>query len=203
MHLASQISFWLPYIGIEIVLIVLIFFWFFKRGLLHKLIKISIWVEIGLLIFAWVSQIIITYFALKSSEFGKYLISGKDNYFTSQAIYISRNYLWIFLIAVLFYLIINLIYRKQKRPILDEFSAPVIFLAILAFSSIRILNFIPGLILAFLIGIIWQIILMIFKKVKTDNRIEISPCILASAIILQVLSIFPFYLNFLVFLRLI
>jgi len=203
LHLASQISFWLPYIGIEIVLIVLIFFWFFKRKYLPRLIKIAIWVEAGLLIFGWASQIIITYFALKISEFGKYLISGKDNYFTSQAIYISKNYLWIFLIAILFFFFINILYKRQKRPILDEFSAPIIFVAILAFSSIRILNFIPGLILAFLIGIIWQIISMIFRKTRIDNRIEISPCILISAIILQALSIFPFYLHFLVYLRLI
>ena len=203
MHLAGQISFWLPYIGIEIILIVLLFFWFFKREIFKRIIKITIWAEIGLLIFAWASQIVLTYFALKNSELGPYLVSGKNSYFLSQTIYISQEYLWIFLIAILFYLLIIFLAKKQKKPRLDENAAPIFFITILAFSSIRLLNFIPGLIFAFLIAVVWQLSLIIFRRAKLDNRIAISPCLITSAIILQVLSLFPFYLQFLVYCRLI
>ena len=203
MHLAGQISFWLPYLGIEIILLVLLFFWLFKKDFFDRFLKISSLAVAGLVILSWASQIILTYFSLKSSDLGPYLISGKNSFFANQAISISKEFLMVFVLALFFYFLVYFVYKRQKRPIFNENSATIFFISILALSSIRLLNFIPGLISAFILAILWQIVLKISRKEKSENRVDIIPCLLISAAIIEILSLFPFYFQFLIWARLI
>lgn len=204
MNLASQICFWVPFIGIEIILIVLLYFWIKKKELFQRFLRLALILEIILVIFSWFSQIFLSYLYLRtSSELGQFLVSGKGSFFINQSFYLSKDYLWAFGIALGFYFISLLILKYQKKPILDENVPRTIFIAVLAWNFLRLLNFIPGLILAFLLAIIWQFILIATGRRTTQDRLAITPFLLASAAIIQVLTLFSFYSKLLIFFHLI
>ncbi len=191
MNLASQITFWVPYIGTGLVFIILLYYWLRKSKGFPKFLRLSVVIVISLAVLAWISRIILMYFYLKSSFLGDYLTSGLGSFFLQQVWQLSKSILLSFAIAILFYLIGIIIVKRQKKPFIEEEAPKVLFCFALILGAI---NIFPGLILAIILAILWSL--------RKKSRVSIIPFIVLSTIIIQILNIFPFYSRLLMALHL-
>lgn len=199
MDLAYQLSFYIPFVLENLIILVLIYAYFFKKELFRGYLQKAFKVVLGLFILYWLSQIVLLYISLMTSGLGKYLTIGWNNFFLQRSLDLSIDFIITLIVAILGLTLINLIRKKQTKLYLDEADGTVFFVSILAVSWI---NFFPLMILAFLIAIVVQIILTI-RNHQSVPLVTITSFVLIAAVMINIAYRFHFYQKILHFLALI
>lgn len=198
MNLATQIVFWVPYLGTSLVLLILLYFYLVKRERFHSFLKLALFLIIGFFLISWLGQILILYLAIKASPYSQELLQGTKSFFYQKTVNISLSFLLTVLVTAIIYVGGLLAVKFQKRPILENFVPTILILFAL---SLNFSNILPAILAAFLLALIYQLILLLCRK-PTD-RLSIVPFLLIACFLVHVLMLFPFYSTLLGILHLI
>lgn len=198
MNLLNQIIFWVPYLGTSLVLLVCFYYIIKSQDRLHIFVKYALLLIIGFFVLSWVGQILFLYFTIQGLAFADELTAGANSFFVQKSINISQSFVITLVVTGILYLVAALIHKFQKREIIEDYVPNIIiFMGLgLGFSNILL-----ALILAFVLAIIYQLVMLVSKK--RSSQTSIAPFLLLAAFLIRIFMIFPIYSDFLALVHLI
>lgn len=190
----NQIIFWAP-----LIVAVVILLWLWRKTVLNtqiekKHLRNVIIIILVIYILQILGRLALLYYSLKKSQLGIYLLPGKGtNYFYVTTYDIFKPFVIALAIAAGLALIVFLINRYLKKPWFETNDIYLIFITsfLVGFPGVIIL-----LLATLILMVIWQIIFRI-------QRINFAPFLIFVAILILILSNFPFYQKFLGWIHLI
>lgn len=188
MNLATQIIFWVPFLGTSLILAIVLFFYLTNQSRFQAFLKLALGLIIGFFLVSWLGQILILFLALKASTFSSVLLQGPNSFFVQKTINLSISFLITLLVTGFIYLVGVLMVKYQKKSRLENY-VPLILLML--GLSLNFSNILPAILVAFLLALLYQLILLIIYKKSTS--ISVTPFLLIAAFIIHILMLFPFY----------
>lgn len=197
MNLDNQIIFWVPYLGINVVSIILLYLYSTNKHKFRTFIKLALILNIIFFLLSWLGQILILYLVIRVLPFSQELLQGTNSFFIQRTIYISQSYLLTVIATCLIYIISIIILKYQKRPLIEDYIPKIM---IILGISLNLINILPGIFLAFLMGLLFQTGSLLMHK--PNKNLSITPFLLLALLVIRMLTLFPFYNNLLITLRL-
>lgn len=186
MSLASQVIVWFNYL-VFFLLLVFLTVKYFKQADFSRWLKLAVYAVLVWRLAAFVVQMVLYGWQLKTSLLGKYLFLGNGSFFQNQVKAATIDLILQLAIAGAVFYLMRFIYRRQPKPYLDEFAP---YLGSLGALILNKVNFGLAVILGLILAIVYLLILA--AQGRGGERAALAPFLLFGYIAILLVSFLTF-----------